>query len=170
MVFFAAGHRTETWDMDCIFLIYSLLAKTIMEFIPCLRKQLQSFMKTVRDRLRRWSLFYNDGMVMFFFQGTIAINGFSMVLPSLDHHHWMFFSCPEQLNRWPCHSLTHSLTHSLSHPLLIFDIKEQSLTLLTVGTFNQRDGETHKKYILTNTFYKYILRITFGQIYLDNYI
>ena len=22
------------------------------------------------------------------------------------------FSCPKQLNRWPCHSLTHSLTHS----------------------------------------------------------
>ena len=45
----------------------------------------------VRSRLRRWSFFHNDGMVMFFFQGTIAINGFSMVLPSLDHHHWMFF-------------------------------------------------------------------------------
>ena len=28
---------------------------------------------------------------MFFFQGTIAIDGFSMVLPPLDHHHWMFF-------------------------------------------------------------------------------
>ena len=28
---------------------------------------------------------------MFFSQGTIAINGFSMVLPPLDHHHWMFF-------------------------------------------------------------------------------
>ena len=28
---------------------------------------------------------------MFFFQGTIVIDGFSMVLPSLDHHHWMFF-------------------------------------------------------------------------------
>jgi len=27
------------------------------------------------------------------------------------------FSCPEQLNRWPCHSLTHWLTHSLSHSL-----------------------------------------------------
>ena len=42
-------------------------------------------------RLQRWSFFHNDGMVMFFFQGTIAIDGFSMVLPSLDHHHWMFF-------------------------------------------------------------------------------
>ena len=28
---------------------------------------------------------------MFFSQGTIAINGFSMVLLTLDHHHWMFF-------------------------------------------------------------------------------
>ena len=27
---------------------------------------------------------------MFFFQGTIAIDGFSMVLPSLDYHHWIF--------------------------------------------------------------------------------
>ena len=41
----------------------------------------------VTGRLRRWSFFYNDGMVMFFFQGTIVIDGFSMVLPSLDHHH-----------------------------------------------------------------------------------
>ena len=42
-------------------------------------------------RLQRWSFFWNDGMVIFFFQGTIAIDGFSMVLPALDHHHWMFF-------------------------------------------------------------------------------
>ena len=42
------------------------------------------------NRLQRWSFFYNDGMVMIFFQGTIVIDGFSMVLPSLDHHHWMF--------------------------------------------------------------------------------
>ena len=39
------------------------------------------------NRLQRWSFFHNDGMVMFFFQGTIVIDGFSMVLPSLDHHH-----------------------------------------------------------------------------------
>ena len=43
------------------------------------------------SRLQRWSFFWNDGMVIFFFQGTIAIDGFSMVLPALDHHHWMFF-------------------------------------------------------------------------------
>ena len=28
---------------------------------------------------------------MFFFQSTIAIDGFSMVLPALDHPHRMFF-------------------------------------------------------------------------------
>ena len=26
---------------------------------------------------------------MFFSQGTIVTDGFSMVLPPLDHHHWM---------------------------------------------------------------------------------
>ena len=31
-----------------------------------------------------------------------------------------FFSCPEQLNRWPCHSLTHSLSD-----LLILTYKKQ---------------------------------------------
>ena len=38
-------------------------------------------------RLQRWSFFHNDGMVMNFFGGTIAINGFSMVLLPLNHHH-----------------------------------------------------------------------------------
>ena len=45
---------------------------------------------TKKFRLQRWSFFYNDGMVMFFSQGTIVTDGFSMVLPPLDHHHWMF--------------------------------------------------------------------------------
>ena len=44
------------------------------------------------SRLQRWSFFCNDGMGCFFFQGTIAIDGFSMVLPALVHHHWMFFT------------------------------------------------------------------------------
>ena len=35
--------------------------------------------------------FSNDAMVMFFLQGTIANDGFSMVLLPPDHHHWMFF-------------------------------------------------------------------------------
>ena len=28
------------------------------------------------------------------------------------NRNYVFFSCPEQLNRWPCHWLTESLTHS----------------------------------------------------------
>ena len=36
--------------------------------------------------------------------------------------HTSVFSCPEQLNRWPCHSLTQSVTHSL----LLLTYKEQS--------------------------------------------
>jgi len=42
-------------------------------------------------RPRRWSIFQSDGMVNVFFQATIEVNGFSMVLTTLDHHHWMFF-------------------------------------------------------------------------------
>jgi len=44
---------------------------------------------------------HNDGQfframewLMFFFQATIELNGFSMVLTTLDHHHWMFFKGP----------------------------------------------------------------------------
>ena len=39
------------------------------------------------SRLQRWSFFSNDAMVMFFLQGTIANDGFSMVLLPPDHHH-----------------------------------------------------------------------------------
>ena len=45
----------------------------------------------VDTKLQRWLFFHNDGMVMNFFEDTIAINGFSMVLLPLNHHHWMFF-------------------------------------------------------------------------------
>ena len=36
------------------------------------------------------------------------------------------FSCPEQLNRWPCHSLSHSLTDWVTESLLLLPYKEQS--------------------------------------------
>ena len=39
------------------------------------------------DRPQRWSIFQGDGMVNVFFLGTIAVNGFSMILTKLDHHH-----------------------------------------------------------------------------------
>ena len=46
---------------------------------------------TTQCRPVRWSFFRSDGMVNVFFQGTIGINGFSMVLPALNYHHLMFF-------------------------------------------------------------------------------
>ena len=47
-----------------------------------------------KHRPVRWSFFRSDGMVNVFFQGTISINGFSMVLPALNYHHLMFFDQP----------------------------------------------------------------------------
>ena len=38
------------------------------------------------NRLARWSFFSSDGMVILFFQGTIAIDGFPMVLSPPNHH------------------------------------------------------------------------------------
>ena len=42
-------------------------------------------------RLERWSDFWDDAMVIFFSEcgKTIMFDGFSMVLPHLDHYHWM---------------------------------------------------------------------------------
>ena len=51
-------------------------------------------------RLQRWSFFDNDGMVMNILWGTIAIDGFSMVLLPLNHHHWMFFSPIDHCYWW----------------------------------------------------------------------
>ena len=47
------------------------------------------------------------------------------------------FSCPQQLNRWPCHSLTNSVTHSLLLLTLQSDPRE-----LWPLTFDQSDEET----------------------------
>ena len=49
------------------------------------------YVKSQQSRLRQRSFFSNDAMVMFFFQGTIANDGFSMVLLLPVHYHWMFF-------------------------------------------------------------------------------
>ena len=43
--------------------------------------------KICKNRPQRWSIFQGDGMVNVFFYATIAVNGFSMVLTKLDHHH-----------------------------------------------------------------------------------
>ena len=42
---------------------------------------------TQPSRPQRWSIFQGDGMVNVFFKATIAVNGFSIVLTKLDHHH-----------------------------------------------------------------------------------
>ena len=51
-------------------------------------------------RPQRWSIFQGDGMVNAFFKSTIAVNGFSMVLTKMDHHHWMFLGGSNHWNQW----------------------------------------------------------------------
>ena len=38
--------------------------------------------------------------------GSIKLNRYAHI----SAHWWYVFSCPEQLNRWPCHSLSQSVT------------------------------------------------------------
>ena len=45
------------------------------------------------------------------------------------------FSCPEQLNRWPCHWVSEWVTFD-------FDITEWPQRLVTFETFDQSDEET----------------------------
>ena len=58
------------------------------------------------------------------------------VMESLNRIRPYIFSCPEQLNSCPCHSLTDSLTQSLTQLLLLLPYKEQSLRLATIATFD----------------------------------
>ena len=58
------------------------------------------FYEYMLGRPQRWSIFQSDGMVNVFFQATIELNGFSMVLTTLDHHHWMFFWGPNHWCQW----------------------------------------------------------------------
>ena len=55
--------------------------------------------------------------------------------------HCELFSCPEQLNRWPCHSVTHWLTDWL-RVFYWLTYKEWPMRLLTFETFDQSDEET----------------------------
>jgi len=89
---FASQRLCKTWQSARASLSWATDSKLWKGFV--FKGFLQSFIFFLWtwDRLQRWSFFYNDGMVMFFFQGTIVIDGFSMVLPSLDHYHWMFFA------------------------------------------------------------------------------
>ena len=50
----------------------------------------------------------------------------------------LLFSCPEQLNRWPCHSLTDLLTKDFTN----CDKKQQPNWLQTSQISDQSDEET----------------------------
>ena len=58
----------------------------------------------------------------------IILTSYAWIFPSLLF--LIIFSCPQQLNRWPCHSLSHSLTHSVTHSLT-FTFAIQRATLDT---------------------------------------
>ena len=83
------------------------------------------------------------------------------------------FSCPEQLNRWPCHWLTHWVTHWLTHSLSHFwflTLKSNPRHFWPLRHLI-REMERHEK----NTFWqihfdKYNLTNTFWEIYLYKYI
>ena len=71
--------------------IKTLLQVKTLLFVQWVYSKLPSILKYTSlkpsYRLRRWSFFPNDGMVILFFQGTIATDGFPMVLSPSDHHH-----------------------------------------------------------------------------------
>ena len=70
-----------------------------------------------------------------------------LLLTQISQLHWdqiLIFSCPQQLNRWPCHSLTHSVTQSL--PLLKNSTKEHSQNLVTLETCDQSDDPTFSNF------------------------
>ena len=79
------GKRTSlmiNWSKQ----VSSILTSCLWQLLLCFK--CHSFkLATCKIRPRRWSIFQSDGMVNVFFQATIDVNGFSMVLATLDHHH-----------------------------------------------------------------------------------
>ena len=73
------------------FVLHGIVSLTMCSVTYSWYVKLWGLPRRVFTRLQRWSFFSNDVMVMFFLQGTIANDGFSMVLLPPDHHHWMFF-------------------------------------------------------------------------------
>ena len=66
----------------------------------------------------------------------------------------VIFSCPQQLNRWPCHWLSQSLTFT-------FDITEWPERLVTFETFDQSDEETWP------TFWQFFDNFDFFKFFFD---
>jgi len=67
-------------------------------------------------------------------------------------------SCPKQLKRWPCHSLTDSLTQSGPYKLTF---KEQPKRIATFETFDQSVGETWPDLHLNNLWHFWLLLTIF---------
>ena len=78
-------------DLELYFVNPSTVRGLVFFLSAFLKKQRRftatSFESILWIRLQRWSFFSNDAMVMIFFQGTIANDGFSMVFLPPDHHH-----------------------------------------------------------------------------------
>ena len=81
-----------------------------------------------------------------------------------------FFSFPEQLNRWPCHSVSHSVTQSLTVRLLLTN-KERPKRHVTFETFDQSDEEIWNDHFF-QTFSNFFLSIfsTFSQLFLNLFL
>ena len=63
-----------------------------------------------------------------FFEGTIAIDGFSMVLLPLNHHHWMFFSLTDHWHQWFFNGFPQVLVRWLTMVLaLLKDLKKLAI-------------------------------------------
>ena len=58
--------------------------------------------------------------------------------PSYPFPLFLIFSCPEQLNRWPCHSLTHSLLllPTKSNPTDLWPLRHLWQFLMTISDDN----------------------------------
>ena len=73
----------------------------------------------------------------------------------------VLFSCPEQLNRWPCHSLTHWVTHWLLLLTLQSDPRDLRPLRHLIRVMKRHDM-TKKKWTKTNTktktFWEHLLR------------
>ena len=78
---------------------------------------------------------------------------------------YVIFSCPQQLNRWPCHSLTDWVIHSLT---FTFEITERPQRLVTFETFDQSDEETWPDQHFDNFFWQFWQFLTIFDIF-DNF-
>ena len=92
------GHRSKALERRTLWIF--VRTTTIVSW----DKGIMKIMKSVKKGGRRYAI-----------KHKITFPGLHDFI--VFHLNWLImfvciFSCPEQLNRWPCHSLTDSLTHS----------------------------------------------------------